>query len=160
MIIDLKYNPYRRTTKILIDGKELEENSELNSIKEGTLQNWVKKCEGILKKEYGYKNLDIKFTGREIDFQDLKNNMEENQNIKFEFIKILSTEERLKKLESIFKKIQEGPYEELKTPEVLGNFKKVFEQEFEIAVVATMSSGKSTILNAFLGKNLFVNRNK
>ena len=131
MIIDLKYNPYRRITKILIDGKELEENSELNSIKEGSLQNWVKKFEGILKKEYGYKNLDIKFTGREIDFQDLKNNMDENQNIKFEFVKILSTEERLKKLESVFKKIQEGPYEELKTPEVLGNFKKVFVQELE-----------------------------
>ncbi len=160
MIIDLKYNPYRRTTKILIDGKEIEENSELNSIKEGSLQNWVKKFEGILKKEYGYKNLDIKFTGREIDFQDLKNNMDENQNIKFEFIKILSTEERLKKLESVFKKIQDGPYEELKTPEVLGNFKKVFEQEFEIAVVATMSSGKSTLLNSFLGKNLIPSKNQ
>ena len=160
MIIDLKYNPYRRTTKILIDGKELEENSELNSIKEGSLQNWVKKFEGILKKEYGYKNLDIKFTGREIDFQDLKNNMEENQNIKFEFIKILSTEERLKKLENVLKKIQEGPYEELKTPEVLENFKRVFEQEFEIAVVATMSSGKSTLLNAFLGKNLIPSKNQ
>jgi len=47
MIIDLKYNPYRRTTKILIDGKEIEENSELNSIKEGSLQNWVKKFERI-----------------------------------------------------------------------------------------------------------------
>lgn len=160
MIIDLKYNPYRRTTKILIDGKEIEENSELNSIKEGSLQNWVKKFEGILKKEYGYKNLDIKFTGREIDFQDLKNNMDENQNIKFEFIKILSTEERLKKLESVFRKIQDGPYEELKTPEVLGNFKKVFEQEFEIAVVATMSSGKSTLLNSFLGKNLIPSKNQ
>lgn len=160
MIIDLKYNPYRRTTKILIDGKEIEENSELNSIKEGSLQNWVKKFEGILKKEYGYKNLDIKFTGREIDFQDLKNNMDENQNIKFEFIKILSTEERLKKLENVFKKIQDGPYEELKTPEVLGNFRKVFEQEFEIAVVATMSSGKSTLLNSFLGKNLIPSKNQ
>ena len=82
MIIDLKYNPYRRTTKILIDGKKIEENSELNSIKEGSLQNWVKKFEGILKKEYGYKNLDIKFTGREIDFQDLKNNMDENKAVK------------------------------------------------------------------------------
>ena len=160
MIIDLKYNPYRRTTKILIDGKEIEENSELNSIKEGSLQNWVKKFERILKKEYGYKNLDIKFTGREIDFQDLKNNMDENQNIKFEFIKILSTEERLKKLESVFKKIQDGPYEELKTPEILGNFRKVFEQEFEIAVVATMSSGKSTLLNSFLGKNLIPSKNQ
>jgi hypothetical protein len=160
MIIDLKYNPYRRTTKILIDGKEIEENSELNSIKEGSLQNWVKKFERILKKEYGYKNLDIKFTGREIDFQDLKNNMDENQNIKFEFIKILSTEERLKKLESVFKKIQDGTYEELKTPEILGNFRKVFEQEFEIAVVATMSSGKSTLLNSFLGKNLIPSKNQ
>ena len=160
MIIDLKYNPYRRTTKILIDGKEIEENSELNSIKEGSLQNWVKKFERILKKEYGYKNLDINFTVREIEFQDLKNNMDENQNIKFEFIKILSTEERLKKLESVFKKIQDGPYEELKTPEILGNFRKVFEQEFEIAVVATMSSGKSTLLNSFLGKNLIPSKNQ
>ena len=86
--------------------------------------------------------------------------MDENQNIKFEFIKILSTEERLKKLESVFRKIQDGPYEELKTPEVLGNFKKVFEQEFEIAVVATMSSGKSTLLNSFLGKNLIPSKNQ
>ena len=86
--------------------------------------------------------------------------MDENQNIKFEFIKILSTEERLKKLESVFKKIQDGPYEELKTPEILGNFRKVFEQEFEIAVVATMSSGKSTLLNSFLGKNLIPSKNQ
>lgn len=159
MIIDLKYNPYKRETKILIDGKAISSDDKLKEIETGTLQNWIKKFKNIIY-EYDFKNLNIKFTGRSIDFKDLESEFINDKKIHLEHFEITSTEERMERLKNIFRKIQEGPYEELKKEKVIQNFEKVFSQEFEIAVVATMSSGKSTLLNSFLGDNIIPAKNQ
>lgn len=159
MIIDLKYNPYKRETKILINGKTISSDDKLKEIETGTLQNWIKKFKNIIY-EYDFKNLNIKFTGRSIDFKDLEAEFSNDKKIHLEHFEITSTEERMRRLRNIFRKIQEGPYEELKKEKVIQNFEKVFSQEFEIAVVATMSSGKSTLLNSFLGDNIIPAKNQ
>ena len=44
--------------------------------------------------------------------------------------------------------IQAGPFEELKQPNLIRAFNLAKGKEFEVNVVATMSAGKSTLINA------------
>lgn len=152
--LDIIYNPYLIKTKFLVDNLDIRSDSKLNEFKEKRIQLWIRELLDILKKEFTFKNLEIRFKGREVDYLDLLNCYESEENIKFEHFPIVDSGERLKKLKSLFNKIQKGPYEELKNPKVKEYFNKTFSSEFEIGVVATMSSGKSTLLNAIIGEDL------
>jgi predicted GTPase len=55
--------------------------------------------------------------------------------------------------------MREGPFEELKSEEVERNFNKAINSECEIAVIATMSSGKSTLINSILSQELMPSKN-
>ncbi|WP_086252395.1 dynamin family protein [Campylobacter devanensis] len=71
--------------------------------------------------------------------------------------------QKLKKLNEIYSRVKEDscPFEELKNnANIDRNFQKAQDKEYEIAVVATMSSGKSTLINAMLGRELLPARNE
>ena len=57
-------------------------------------------------------------------------------------------------IDKIFKDIKNGPVAELKDKKIIQAFEKAKDSKFEINVVATMSSGKSTLINALLGQQL------
>lgn len=156
----IEYNPYLIQTKFMINNKPIKSDSELNNFIDKKLQIWISKLYPILKKENSFKELRIVFKGRKIDYNDLVNLYKNNSNISLEHTPILESEDRLKKLKKLFDKIQKGPYEELKTPKVKEYFDKAFSSEFEIGVVATVSSGKSTLLNSILGKDLIPAKNQ
>ena len=59
-----------------------------------------------------------------------------------------------KEIDCIFQDIQNGPVPELRDKLIVEAFQKAKDSKFEINVVATMSSGKSTLINALLGKQL------
>ncbi|MBW5390063.1 hypothetical protein E6A51_07670, partial [Brachyspira hampsonii] len=68
---------------------------------------------------------------------------------------VRSVDDRLKELKELFGyMITTSPFEELKEEKVTEQFNEAIGKEFELAVIATMSSGKSTLLNAFLGREL------
>ena len=156
----IEYNPYLIQTKFVINNKPIKFDSELNNFTDKKLQLWISKLYSTLKKENSFKELRIVFKGRKIDYNDLVNLYKNDSNISLEHIPILESEDRLKKLKKLFDKIQKGPYEELKTPKVKEYFDKAFSSEFEIGVVATVSSGKSTLLNSILGKDLIPAKNQ
>ncbi|MGL4998131.1 MAG: dynamin family protein [Cetobacterium sp.] len=154
MKLEISYNPYLINTKFKIDNSEIRSDSDLNKFADKRIQLWIKELKNVLKKEFVFKKLEIKFKGRTLDYQDLLNYYENSENISLKHFPIIESEERLNKLKNLFKKIQKGPYEELKRPEVKEYFEKTFSSEFEIGVIATMSSGKSTLLNAIIGEEL------
>lgn len=57
-------------------------------------------------------------------------------------------------IDNVFKKIQKGPFDELRDPEILNAFQHAKSSDFEICVVATMSAGKSTLINSMLRAKL------
>lgn len=61
---------------------------------------------------------------------------------------------KIDELKELFEYMQEGPFEDLKSNGIRRNFDKALSSDFEIAVVATMSSGKSTLINSLLGTEL------
>ncbi len=156
--IFIKYNPYRLTTHITIDGVELKRNSLLN-FGEKRLQEWIEKLPEILTEECRSRDFKIKFHGTLLDYEDVaamaeEANKNKGLNIEVEHIPAKEVSDKENAITEIFNEIQKGPFEELKQPDVIKAFNMAKSSDFEVNVVATMSSGKSTLINALLGQKL------
>lgn len=153
----IKYNPYQVVTEILIDGEPVKKNSELN-IGEERLQVWIEKLPQILVDECNTKDFEITFHGTVLDFEDLVAVAEEAAskgiNIKCEHIPAKEVKDKEDAISEIFNDIQNGPFEELKQKDVIDAFEMAKSSDFPVNVVATMSAGKSTLINALLNKKL------
>jgi len=154
--VSIKYNPYLVSTQIIIEGHELKNNSSLKFEKQ-RLQEWADKLPDLLVKECKDKNFEVDFKGTQTDYEDLKLAFELRKDIissTFTHNSTLDISKVEDEVDKIFNTIQHGPVEELRHPSITDAFQKAKNQEFEINVIATMSSGKSTLINALLGKQL------
>ncbi len=154
--VSIKYNPYLVSTEILVDGRPPKTNSALNAEKK-RLQEWVDQLPQILLDEYKDGNLKIEFVGTVSDYEDIVSAFEPYKDkiaVEFSFKKTADISDVEKRVDKIFKEIQNGPVPELKDESIVQAFKKAKNALFEVNVVATMSSGKSTLINALLGKQL------
>lgn len=167
----IKYNPYKVETEIKIDGENIAENSELN-VGEKRLQEWIEDFPRTLTEECNSKSFKITFHGTILDYEDLvdsfekfidKNKSEDlKKEITFEYEHIPAKEvkDKEEQIKQIFREIQDGPFEELKKPDLKKAFESASKSEFEVNVVATMSAGKSTLINALLSEKLMPSKNE
>lgn len=155
--IFIKYNPYQVTTEITIDDNPLKKNSRLN-FGDRRLQEWVDDLPGILFEECNTRDFDITFHGTIPDYEDIIAMAEEakskNINITVSHIPAKEVKDKETAIQEIFDMIQDGPFEELKKTDVIRAFKLAKSSDFEVNVVATMSAGKSTLINSLLGQKL------
>ena len=79
--VSISYNPYKLTTHITVDGKELAENSELRerSADGNRLQEWVEYLPDMLLKEFNDNKIAVSFHGTLMDYEDLKEVLDEAQ---------------------------------------------------------------------------------
>lgn len=160
--ITLKYNPYTVTTKFTIEGESPKTDSKLN-VGKARLQEWAEKIPEWLKTEFNDNQFAIQFIGTKADFEDLRTGFEGNRtgvNAKFTLVSKPSVEEAELAIDEIFNDIQKGPIQELKSESIMTAFNKAKNSQFEVNVVATMSSGKSTLINALLGKQIMPSANE
>lgn len=154
--VTLKYNPYLVSTLITVDGNSPKPNSSLN-VENTRLQEWVEKLPQILMDEYRDTNFEIDFTGTQADYDDVLSAIDafgNKVNIKCHLNKTADIADAEATINSIFEEIKAGPIPELKDAKIVEAFEKAKNSQFEINVVATMSSGKSTLINALLGQQL------
>ena len=155
--IFIKYNPYKLETEITVDGQAVKKNSALN-IGEQRLQEWIEDLPEILVDECNVKEFDIKFHGTILDYEDIMSVSSAAKAkgimITVEHIPAKEVSDKEKAIEEIFSEIQEGPFEELKQKDVVKAFDVARSSEFPVSVVATMSAGKSTLINALLNQRL------
>ena len=153
----IKYNPYQVTTEITIDDQPLKKNSKLN-VPDQRLQEWVDDLPDILFEECSTKDFEITFQGTVLDFEDVAAAAEDAKakgiNISIKHIPAKEVKDKEQAIAEIFADIQKGPFEELKQPDVIRAFEMAKSSDFEVNVVATMSAGKSTLINALLGQKL------
>lgn len=159
--VRLSYNPYLVRTTIEVNGKLPDAKSKLNIPIGVRLQEWVDSLPKSLAEELNDK-INLSFIGTELDFEDVKAAFKESG-----ISCTLTLEEKKndvdaaeKIIDDIFRDIQKGPIEDLKTKSIKDTFKKAKSSEFEVNVVATMSSGKSTLINALLGRKLMPAKNE
>ena len=158
----IKYNPYAVETEVFIDGERVKDNSSLNLKKSTRLQEYVDNIPNYLRTEYADSNFKVTFRGTKADFEDLQTAFEDNMDVEatLSLEEMCSVDDAEQIVDDVFKDIQNSSYNEFKTDEIINAFKAAKSQEFYVNVVATMSSGKSTLINALLGKELMPTANQ
>jgi predicted GTPase len=152
----IKYNPYKVETEITINGNPPKENSALN-VKGKRLQEWIEDLPRILRDEENSTEFELTFQGTTPDHEDVLSVVKSSKNVRFEYKHIPPKEkiaEKIGLLNNIFQDIVSGPFKELKDDSMKHAFELVMTSDFEVNVVATMSAGKSTLINALLGRKL------
>lgn len=155
--IFIKYNPYKVETSITIDGKLIKKSSALNK-DDRRLQEWIEELPQNLLEECNTKSFHITFQGTILDYEDFQSVMADAKRNGFEvecdYVSAKEVKDKEKAIEEIFAQIQAGPFEELKAPDVTKAFRNAQTSDFPVNVVATMSAGKSTLINALLRQRL------
>lgn len=157
----IKYNPYKLETEVMVEGKKLAQNSELaEKIVPGSrLQEWVEELPRILIEEYNDTDFQILFHGTLLDYEDLTEvftlaNERGDLTALLDRKPAKETSDKEVLIDYVFKEIQKGPFDELRDTEILSAFEHAKSSEFEVCVVATMSAGKSTLINSMLRTKL------
>lgn len=158
----IKYNPYKLETEITVDGVPPAGNSKLKekAASGNRLQEWVDELPYILAEEYNDRSFDIVFHGTLPDYEDLDEALSEAyenktlENVKLERKPAKETADKEKLIDEVFREIQKGPFDELRSEEIVDAFEQAKSSDFEVCVVATMSAGKSTLINSMLQKKL------
>lgn len=155
--IHIKYNPYRLETTVLVDGAPPKRNSRLN-FGDRRLQEWIEGLPEILVEECSTRDFKLTFHGTVLDYEDVEAMTQEAKrqgiNIALTHISAKEVSDKEAAISEIFAEIQAGPFEELKQPDVVKAFNMARSSDFEVNVVATMSAGKSTLINALLRQKL------
>lgn len=171
--IEIKYNPYTYKLEILDCSEEIKDNLKLKMIieknKDKGLYHWYREFLETIKKEINRTNFTVIFNGRSEDYDDIKDGIislekEYGWGIKSQFKELSNKENILEELSEYVSKLMEKAPEELikeiNEKEALEEFENAKKSEAEVSIIATMSSGKSTLLNAILGRELLPSKNE
>lgn len=169
MNIYFEYNPYTFKSQFTVSkSKSAQKELEIfvQKKEQEPIQRWVDEVPEMIA-DLINDDCTIEFKGREADFNDINSAVERFNEKKWRNIKltvshnqIVKEEDAFEQLKCLFADIQQGPFDELKEENIVQSFQKVLDREVEVAVVAAASSGKSTVINAMLGKDLMPTRNE
>jgi predicted GTPase len=161
--LKILYNPYRVKTDFYRD-ESIIEFPEAFSKKR--IQDWqYSDFLESLNNKSNTNGITITFVGRKIDFEDFKYSVEntndyESSGIKIEHQENFENKIVIKKLNRYFELLLNKYSEELKDTKIKDIIEKTTNKEFPISVMATMSSGKSTLINAMLENDLLPAQNQ
>ncbi|MFJ8234195.1 dynamin family protein [Ureibacillus sp. NPDC094379] len=164
--IQMKYNPFKVETVLTTDSLDLMTTTKFDKFQGSRLQVWVEELFPLLVEVLNDNVLNLTFTGTLADFEDIvvaSNTYTDehlDSQISLNYVAVQETEDKFTELEELVDLMQTGPFPELRDPKIRSNFEKTLNSEFEIAVIATMSSGKSTLINSFLGTDLMPSKNE
>ena len=165
--VGIKYNPYTVESEIKIDGVLVQAPNKLADLTNERLQVWVERLIPILNEVCNDDEYEIDFYGTNLDYNDLSVCVNEycelnpETKVSMSFTPAKGSEDRFKELIELFDDMQKNcPFEDLTTDQIKENFQSAISSEFEVSVIATMSSGKSTLINALLGRELMPSKNE
>jgi len=170
----IEYNPYLVNCLFKKNGKVLSINSKIGAKSNERLQillgesvNW-KGLPIEIANACDDDEVTIHFKGRKIDFDDLQYTIDLYSGpVKFvlEFEESKNDADVINELDSVFKDIKEKNIPEFNThnnegKDIFDAYEEVKNGIFEVSVIATMSSGKSTLINSLLHTELLPSENK
>ena len=163
------YNPYRLATSIEINGNPIEVDSPLYKyVRNRRLQEWVGDFPDKLKETANSLEFDITFYGMDVDWDDFEvafqqaNELQKFKKLNVKFKKAADDVDVTEKISQIFRDLQNenAPIDEFKSKELTRAFENIKSAVFPVHVIATMSSGKSTLINALLQRKLMPAKNQ
>lgn len=160
MKVEIRYNPFTLKTVMTYEGSNLMGKSKLSRYQGRMLQAWVQELFPLLEDELNDNRFEVIFTGTSVDFSDVQEMKEAYPDVKLVHIPVKEGEDKIGRLNHLIDSLKDAPTEKLRDKELNNLFKEEINKEFEIAVIATMSSGKSTLINALVGRELLPSKNK
>lgn len=162
----VKYNPYRMKTEIRVNGNELTNDSVLQHIKGKRLQEWIGEFPRLLIEVLNTRTFEFEFHGMSLDWDDFHEvitKAEKAGTIQvgvLRFKECTSSDDINAKIVEIFTKMQDGPVDDFRDPQLQKAFQNINSAVFPINIIGTMSAGKSTLINALLGRKLMPSKNQ
>lgn len=163
----VKYNPYRLETTLTVNGREVPTDSSLYKITKGKrLQEWVGMFPQKLRDELNTVDFSLEFYGMALDWDDFEDAFEQAQSagvVKVSNIRYIagkSDDDVADKIVQVFTDLRDGPIADFRDPKLLKAFENTNNSIFPVNVIATMSSGKSTLINALLQTRLMPSKNE
>lgn len=165
--IEIKYNPFvlKNRTEFLLNGKVPSESSKLYGYKDLMLQSWIDHLFDNLSEAYNQeKQFSLSFYGTEVDCEDMRNAVETTRKKGFqidyyETVSEKNAAERLSELEAMMQDMEQNELYQ-KAIQEHSELNLAREGYLDILVVAPVSSGKSTFINALLGCDLLTTARK
>ena len=164
---ELRYNPFTHERTFLANGKMENIPNCWGDDDSKELSEWCGDFFKAVKDKFNDSEMEVHFKGILRDWEFISDACEkhraENPGDVITLVDdgCVNTTTKLGELRALFDTMQkETPFPELKTKELKDLFDKTMSSEFEMAVVATMSSGKSTLINSMLGCELLPARNE
>lgn len=189
MRVEIRYNPYKMKTSISIGDRDVAGNSNYRRIddfikRETPLQTWIEPIDylnwpGLLNEIADPENngeIEFCFSGREIDFEDLKRVLKDQNEDREEGTRLslkfrqegpqLDDKKLSENIEDIVKELQSDRFRELveersqsrdlqeKYKDLKANYAMAKEREFYVVFAGVYSSGKSTLLNTLIRHNI------
>lgn len=160
--IAIVHNPFTVDTQFKINGQMPAASCKLSSYTETRLQLWVEDLFVELSELFnGDDNFHITFKGVESDFLDIQEAAQiaiaNGMQVELEWEEAEPAEQRLEKIHELIDEAHEHPTFERfikENDQARQSIEEAFNRDFDVYVVATMSSGKSTLINAMLGRDL------
>lgn len=163
----VKYNPYRLETTVKVNGRDVSTDSILYKVTKGKrLQEWIGKFPKMLREELNTLDFSLEYCGMELDWDDFQDAFEQAQKeglVRVSAMKYIagkSDDDINEKIVKVFEDLQEGPIDDFRDVKLTKAFENINNCIFPVNVIATMSSGKSTLINALLGRNLMPSKNE
>lgn len=166
--VEIIYNPYLVETGIEVNGKTLSGDHDLCALCAcRRLQDWVDRFWPQLRSLYRERSATVTVNCTSLDGVDVTDSFSrfcsDNSDIEWK-LRVNDHDqpisEKFKRLKELFGKAQEGPFEEFRSNSLTHHFNDALSPDFEVNVIATMSSGKSTVVNAMLGQELMPAKNE
>ena len=162
--IELGYNPYKVETTVICDGTVLVSGDDLYIEQGQRLQAWIDTFIAELPGEVNDKQIELIFRGTCMDAEDVEQCVEAASNadttlqIQLDTTQAVSVtpDQKLKALKNLVQSaIKTSPFDCFKRDkDFLESIERALAPEFEVNVVATMKAGKSTLINALIGRDL------
>lgn len=160
--IHITHNPFTVDTTFSINDQPPADGCKLSSYKESRLQLWVEKLFDELSDLFnGDNRFHVVFTGVESDFLDIREAADvatsNGMQVKLEWVQTVPTEQRLEQIRVLMTEARKHPkFDQFieHNDEIRQSIDEAFNRDFDVYVIATMSSGKSTLINAMLGRDL------
>lgn len=150
------HNPFKNETLFSLNG-EIITDGKYKTFARQRLQMWISQFFQTVENTLQTKEFFVDFTGVPSDCADVEEAIQQANaagfNITYQFTQIRSQNERMAELEELVNEIRENPILNPILNPIMSEsqWNDVMDKYFDAWVIATMSSGKSTFINALLG---------
>jgi ribosome biogenesis GTPase A len=156
----IAHNPFTVDTEILVNNIPPADNCKLKNYSERRLQQWVEKLFDDLKVIFNDdQHYHITFKGVESDYLDVAAAAQQARSagaeVELVWEEVLPADHRLELIRKLWDDVVAHPEIGRHVSEDDGHtMEDAYDRNFDVYVVATMSAGKSTLINAMLGTTL------